>query len=50
MVVVCPVCRDVVHTSNGHFLSHGSVSHGAFSMCSGSFSPICTVSSDCCSI
>lgn len=40
MVVVCPVCREVVHTSNGYILPHGSMSHGVPKYCAGSYSLI----------
>lgn len=36
MVVVCPVCREVVHVSAGYIVQHGVRSHGVFSMCAGS--------------
>lgn len=36
MVVVCPVCREVVHTSNGYILLHGTTYHGKFYECAGS--------------
>jgi len=48
MVVVCPVCRDVVHTSNGYILPHGTTYHGKFSLCAGSRSPYCVNSDSCC--
>lgn len=35
-VVVCPVCRDVVHVYAGYIVVHGSRHHGSFSTCSGS--------------
>lgn len=48
-VVVCPVCRDVVHTSAGYILRHGSNYHGRFSVCSGSGTSY-VQPSDCCGI
>lgn len=47
MVATCPVCRDVVHTHLGYFVRHGARHHQLFSLCSGSGSPVCSVS-DCC--
>lgn len=39
MVVVCPVCRDVVHTSCGYIIRHGPRAHGTVVVCSGSGTP-----------
>lgn len=39
MVVVCPVCRDVVHEHNGCLVRHGSKYHGEFKECAGSGTP-----------
>jgi len=49
VTVVCPVCRDVVHTFAGCIVVHGSRSHGVFVMCAGSSTAFCSVS-DCCSL
>lgn len=46
-VVVCPVCRDVVHVHAGYIIRHGVRHHGVFSLCSGSGTPYC-LSSSCC--
>lgn len=37
MVVVCPVCRDLVQSQNGYILSHGVHYHGKQDICAGSF-------------
>lgn len=47
MVVVCPVCRDVVHVSGGYIVIHGSRSHGVFYPCVGSRQ---SYIQDCCGI
>lgn len=36
MVVVCHVCRDVVHAHSGYLIRHGVRSHGVFHLCAGS--------------
>lgn len=36
MVVVCPECRQVVHTSQGYILIHGSTSQSKFNQCAAS--------------
>lgn len=36
MVVVCSVCRDVVHAYSGYIVRHGYRLHGVFHLCSGS--------------
>lgn len=46
MVVVCPVCREVVHTFSGVIVSHGSSRHGVFDVCFGSGSSLMSCS-DC---
>lgn len=38
-VVVCPVCREVVHTTAGYILRHGFKNHGRIMVCSGSGTP-----------
>lgn len=48
MVVVCPVCREVVHTSGGYILNHGATSHGNVDICAGSGTPY-AVKCDSCS-
>lgn len=40
MVVDCPVCREVVHTSGGYILDHGQKHHGRIIKCIGSGSKI----------
>jgi len=47
MVVVCPTCREVVHTSNGVIVSHGVHHHGIFSVCGASGSPIHPICDSC---
>jgi len=47
MVVVCPVCREVVHVSGGYMMQHGSRYHGVFTLCAGSRT---SYVSDCCGI
>lgn len=49
MVVVCPVCREVVHTSCGYILRHGSKYHGFSAVCAGSGTSYCFTDS-CCSV
>lgn len=39
MVVVCSVCREVVHVSCGYILDHGITVHGSFKICAGSGTP-----------
>lgn len=48
MVVVCSVCRDVVHVSGIYILPHGARYHGNFVQCAGSNTPIVDISSCCC--
>lgn len=40
MVVVCDVCRDVVHASGGYLVRHGVRHHGIFHLCAGSGRPV----------
>lgn len=47
MVVPCPVCRDLVHTSSGYIVRHGARHHGVFSPCAGSATAVCSIG-DCC--
>lgn len=49
MVVVCPVCRDVVHVFGGYILKHGARHHGVFSVCAGSATSYCNTD-DCCGV
>lgn len=49
MVVVCPVCRDVVHVTAGYILRHGFKSHGVLNVCAGSGTSYCN-SEDCCGV
>lgn len=50
MVVVCPVCRDVVHTSSGYILRHGAKHHGMFLVCAGSGTIYCCNPDECCGV
>lgn len=45
MVVVCPVCREVVHLSCGYIVRHGVRYHSKFNICSGSGTPYVSCSS-----
>lgn len=49
LLVSCPVCREVVHTSCGCIVVHGSKSRGFFVVCAGTGSPVSSVL-DCCSM
>lgn len=49
MVVVCPVCRQVVHTTQGVILRHLVKGRSIPGVCSGSGSPVCRADS-CCNV
>lgn len=49
MVISCPVCRDVVHVSQGYILRHGYSHHGLFDLCAGSGTPITSIV-ECCGL
>lgn len=48
MVVVCDVCREVVHVSAGYIVRHGSRTHGVVSVCAGSGRPYAGFLDSCC--
>lgn len=47
-VVVCPVCRDVVHVSCGYIVRHGFTAHSMFQLCAGAGMPYGHVEDSCC--
>ncbi|WNK12687.1 MAG: hypothetical protein [Microvirus sp.] len=47
MVVVCPVCREVVHLLSGYIAYHGARLHGSIQPCAASGTSYC-YSSECC--
>lgn len=49
MVVVCSVCREVVHVAAGFILRHGVRRHGAFVACAASGTAYCAIEDGCCS-
>lgn len=50
LVVVCPVCREMVHTYNGYILKHGIKYHGKEDLCAGSETPYSLTIEGCCSL
>lgn len=48
MVVVCPVCREVVHLVCGYIHRHGVKYHGKMDLCAASGTPYGPHAADCC--